>query len=77
MIIKLYKTNNCPWCMKVAAYLEKKGVSFESLNCSENEEFKKELVEKTRQVSVPVIDIDGKIIIGFDRRKIDEALEGK
>lgn len=75
MTVKLYKTTNCPWCVKVATYLEKKGVQFEPLNCSENEEYKQELVNKSHQTSVPVLDIDGQIIIGFDRPRIDAALE--
>lgn len=74
--IKLYKTTDCPWCRKVLAYLkQKENVEIEELNCSENEEYKNELLEKTKQLSVPVLDIEGKIVYGFDKRAIDFALK--
>lgn len=75
MKVKVYKTNDCPWCKKVITYLERKGCEIEQLNCSENEEYRKELIEKTKQTSVPVIDIEGEIILGFDRKAIDSKLE--
>lgn len=74
MKVKLYKTENCPWCVKVLGYLEKKGAEIEIVNCTNNEENRKELIEVSRQTSVPVSVINGKVIIGFDRKAIDEAL---
>lgn len=76
MNIKLYTTTDCPWCKKVEAYLNKKGVQFEKCNCTEHPEYKEELIAKSKQVGVPVLDIDGTIIIGFDRQAIDEKLGG-
>lgn len=74
MKVKVYKTNDCPWCKKVINYLEKKGCEIEQLNCSENEDYRKELIDKSKQTSVPVLDIDGTIILGFDKKLIDEKL---
>lgn len=74
MKVKVYKTNDCPWCKKVINYLEKKGCEIEQLNCSENEEHRKDLIDKSKQTSVPVLDIDGTIILGFDKKLIDEKL---
>lgn len=74
MKVKIYKTNGCPWCEKAIKYLETKGVKLEIKNCSENEEYKKELIEKTKQTSVPVIMIEDVTIIGFDKKMIDTAL---
>lgn len=53
----VYKTNNCPWCEKVLNYLHTKGVEVDVRNCTENEEYRTELITKTMQSSVPVIEI--------------------
>lgn len=74
MKVKVYKTNGCPWCEKAIKYLKNNEVEIEILNCSENEEYKKELIAKTHQNSVPVIEINNEIIIGFDKKKIDELI---
>lgn len=77
MKVKVYKTNGCPWCEKVIRYLESKGIDIDICNCSESEDFRKELVEKTKQNSVPVIEINGQIVFGFDKHAIDTALKTK
>jgi len=56
-------------------YFAKKGVSFQDFNVEDDEEALAEMVRKSGQMGVPVIDIDGTIIVGFDRQAIDEALE--
>lgn len=71
MKVKLYKTNECPWCEKVMKYLEHMGVEYEIKNCSENEVYRDELITLTRQSSVPVVAVDDKFIIGFDKKAID------
>lgn len=73
----LYKTNECPWCMKALRYLESKGADVEIKNCSDNEEYRKELIEHSKQTSVPVTIINDKVIIGFDKKQLDEALKEK
>lgn len=74
MKVQVYKTNGCPWCEKVLKYFEKKGVEVEIKNCSESEEYREELIEKTKQTSVPVIIIDDVTIFGFDKKMLDVAL---
>src|SRR3989338_4088017 len=73
--IKIYSTPTCPWCKKAKAYLGEKGIAYESVDVSSNETAQKEMIEKSGQMGVPVIDIDGKIIIGFDQEEIDKALK--
>lgn len=74
-MIKLYTTEACPWCVKVKNYLTAKEVSFEELNVQDNMEAREEMVSKSKQMGVPVLDIDGAIIIGFDKKAIETALE--
>lgn len=73
-MVKVYSTNSCPWCVKAKNYLSSKGVNFEDLNVQENMEAREEMVSKSKQMGVPVLDIDGTIIVGFDKPEIDKAL---
>ena len=75
--IKIYSTPTCSWCKKAKAYLGEKGIAFESIDVSNNEAAQKEMIEKSGQMGVPVIDIDGKIIVGFDLEQINETLNIK
>lgn len=72
--VKIYSTPTCPWCTKAKAFLSEKGAEFEDLDVSSNEEARNEMIEKSGQMTVPVLDINGKIIIGFDQNAITEAL---
>lgn len=72
--VKIYSTPTCPWCTKAKAFLSEKGAEFEDLDVSSNEEARNEMIEKSGQMTVPVLDINGKIIIGFDQKAISEAL---
>lgn len=73
-MIKVYSTNSCPWCVKAKKYLESKGVSFEELNVQEDMIAREEMVAKSKQMGVPVLDINGTIIVGFNQPEIDKAL---
>jgi len=55
-------------------YLSQMNIQFEDIDVSANQVMAQEMTEKSGQMGVPVLDIDGKIIIGFDRKKIAEAL---
>ncbi|MBR9683068.1 NrdH-redoxin [Candidatus Woesearchaeota archaeon] len=72
--IKVYSTPTCPWCVKLKDWLKEKGVEFKDIDVSVDHEAAKEMVEKSGQMGVPQIEIDGKIIVGFDKEKIEEAL---
>ena len=75
--VKLYSTSSCPYCVALKGFLEENKIEFEYIDVSQNEESMKMIVEKTGQIGVPVIDIDGELIIGFDRKKIVELLNIK
>lgn len=73
-MVKVYSTNSCPWCVKVKNYLTEKGVAFEDVNVQEDMAAREEMVSKSKQMGVPVLDINGDIIIGFDRKAIEASL---
>lgn len=72
--VRIYTTPTCPYCVMAKNYLKKLGVEFEEVNVAEDRAGLVEMVEKSGQMGVPVIDIDGEIIVGFDRKAIDRAL---
>lgn len=73
--IIIYSTSTCPWCTKVKDYLDSKGVEYEDYDVAKDRERAMEMVKKSSQQGVPVIDIDGKIVVGFNQIKIDEYLD--
>jgi glutaredoxin 3 len=74
MKVKLYSTPTCPWCTVAKNYLISKDVDFEEYDVSIDRAAAVEMVQNSGQRGVPVIDIDGNIIIGFDRDAIDSYL---
>jgi len=73
--VKVYSTPTCPWCHKVKDFLKENKVEFEDINVAENQEAAQEMVEKSGQRGVPVVDIDGEMIIGFNAEAIKKALK--
>jgi len=70
----IYTTNWCPFCQATKEYLKKKGIEYEEKNVENDLQAREEMIEKSGQLGVPVIDIEGKIIIGFSPEEIEEAL---
>jgi glutaredoxin 3 len=73
-MIKVYSTNTCPWCDKVKKYLKSENVEFQELNVQDDMDAREEMIKKSKQMGVPVLDIDTNIIIGFDKPAILKAL---
>ena len=76
-MIKIYSTPTCPYCYLVKNYFKEKNIEFEDINVAENEESLKEMMDKSGQMGVPVIDIEGVIVVGFNRAEIDRILAEK
>ncbi len=72
--IKVYSTNSCPWCVRAKEYLRDNNIEFEEKNVQLDRSAAMEMFKKTGQGGVPVIDIDGDIVIGFDKEMIDGLL---
>ncbi|MBR9699106.1 NrdH-redoxin [Candidatus Woesearchaeota archaeon] len=73
--VKVFSTPTCPWCTKVKEFLKEKGVDFEDFDVSQDEKARNEMLEKSGQMGVPVLDVKGTIIVGFDQKAIEKALE--
>ena len=75
MVVKLFSTPVCPYCHTLREFLKEKNIAFEDIDVSKDEKLIDELVQRSGQMGVPVVEIDGQIIIGFDRAKICELLK--
>ena len=72
--VKVYSTPTCPWCVKAKDFLREHGISFKDLDVSSDEKARNEMLKKSGQMGVPVLDISGEIIVGFDVERIKSAL---
>ena len=72
--IKVYGVPGCPFCKKTREFLKSKSLNFEDIDVAANHDLAKEMIKKSGQMTVPVIEIDGKIVIGFDKEKIENLL---
>ena len=74
MNIKIYTTSSCPYCHIAKDFFREKNLEFTEVNVAENQEALKEMVTKSGQTGVPVIDIDGKIVKGFNRPELEKII---
>lgn len=74
MSVIVYSTPTCPYCQRAKKHLSDKGISFEDVNVADDLERQEEMVAKSGQMGVPVLDINGTVIVGFDLARIDAAI---
>lgn len=72
--VKIYSTSTCPFCTMTKKFLKENNIDFEDIDVSADQAKALEMIKKTGQMAIPVIDIDGEIIVGFDKEKIRKAL---
>ena len=77
MTIKIYTTPTCPWCTKTKDFLTKNKIKYTEVDVSSNQKAAQEMMKKSGQMGVPVLDINGKIIVGFDPEGITKAVGKK
>jgi len=75
--IKVYSTSACPYCHTLKAFLEEEGFQYEDINVAEDAKAREEMINKSGQMGVPVVEIDGQIVVGFDRERICQILNIK
>jgi len=73
----IYSTPTCVYCKMAKAYFKENNVEYTEKDVAVDETSRNEMVEKSGQLGVPVIDIDGEIIVGFDKSKLSELLNIK
>lgn len=77
MKVKVYTTPACGYCYALKEFLKERGVEFEEIDVSANQKAAEEMIAKSGQMGVPVTEIDGEIVVGFDKEKIEKLLGGQ
>jgi glutaredoxin 3 len=74
MKITIYSTPTCTYCKMAKEFLNENHVAFDDINVAVDTEKRKEMIDKSGQLGVPVIDIDGQIMVGYDRATLAEKV---
>lgn len=77
MKVKIYSTKICPYCKLVKGFLKENNIEFEEIDVGSDQEAAKEMVEKSGQMGIPVTEIDGQMLTGFDKEALKKALKLK
>ncbi len=72
--VLVFTTPTCPWCQRAKGYLRSQGVPFREIDVSRDQKAADDLVRRTGRIGVPVIEIDGRPVVGFDQTQIDRLL---
>lgn len=72
--VKVYSTPTCPWCKKTKQFLEENKIPYQNLDVASDKAARDEMVKKTGQLGVPVVDIDGDTLVGFDEKWLRQRL---
>ena len=72
--VKIYSTPTCVYCKMARDFFNKNNVQYEEFNVASDPKAREEMVDKSHQLGVPVIDINGEIIVGFDKESISRTL---
>ena len=76
-MVKLFSTPACVYCVTLKEFLKENNIDFEEIDVSKDDKLKEEIIEKSGQIGVPVLEIDGQIVAGFDKKKICKLLNIK
>ena len=74
MNVAVYTTPTCPYCRQVKEFLSRRGVPFTEYDVSVDRAAAEEMMRKSRQMGVPVITVDGQVVVGFDRPRLEQLL---
>jgi len=74
-MVKIYSTPTCVYCRTLKEYLRRNNKEFYEVDVSKNEAELQDMIKKSGQMGVPVVDIDGEVIVGFDKQRIDKLLK--
>jgi len=77
MKVKVYSTPACPYCYVLKDFLREHKIGFEDIDVSADQQAAEEMIQKSGQMGVPVTEIDGEIVVGFDKAKLEKLLNIK
>ena len=74
MAVSVYSTPTCTYCTQIKQYFRDRQVKFVDYDVSRDQRKGEEMVHKSNQTGVPVVDFNGTIIVGFDRSRLDRLI---
>ena len=77
MTVKLYTTPTCPYCYTLKEFFKERNIEFEDIDISKDEKVKDEIIKRSGAIGAPIIEVNGEIIVGFDKEKISQLLRIK
>ena len=75
--VRVFTTIACPYCFTLKEFLKEKGIEFEEIDVSKDEKARDEMIKKSGRLEAPIVEIDGQIVVGFDKEKIVKLLHIK
>jgi len=75
--VRVFTSEICPYCITLKNFLKEHNIPFEEADVTENQQIQKEMIEKSGQMGLPVVEINGEIVVGFDKEKICKLLNIK
>lgn len=72
--IIIYTTPSCGYCKMAKAFFKEHNLQYQEKDLASDAVARDEMIAKSNQLSVPVIDIDGQIVVGFDKQKLSELV---
>ncbi len=75
MNVTVYSTPTCPYCNMVKNFLKENDIAYEEIDVSSDKDAAQKMIDKSGQMGVPVIDVDGEIVTGFNKKKLTELLK--
>ncbi len=72
--VRIYTTPICPWCVKAKEFFKENSVQYEEVNVAADRAAAEEMIQKSGQMGVPVIDVDGQMIVGYNKPALKKAL---
>ena len=73
--VTIYSTPTCPFCQMAKEFFKEHNIEYTDIDISKDEEKQKEMIEKSKQMGVPVIEIDGEIVVGFEKKQLAKLLK--
>ncbi len=73
-IVRVYTTVACPYCYTLKEFLKEHNIEFEDIDITKDEKVKDDIIKRSGAIGAPIIEVDGEIIVGFDRGKIVKLL---
>ena len=74
MKVKVYSTPTCPYCKMAKSYLNEKRITYDDIDVTRDATGRDEMIKKSGQMGVPVIFVDGELVIGFDKERLEGLL---